>query len=88
MSCFVKFFDIFSSDSLSREDIIKKLKRDTDYTEESCSSRTGHAQMIIRNGFAREAMKTIRESSSPKVSTETKTQAEKWLTKLPPANKD
>lgn len=38
--CFVKFFDSFSSKVLSREDIIEKLKSETNYIEGSCVSRT------------------------------------------------
>ena len=66
-SCFVKFFDAFSSESLSREDIIEKLKSETDYTEGSCISRTGHAQSIIREGYAKKALQTVIASDSRRV---------------------
>ena len=81
-SCFIKFFKIFSSKSLSREDIIEKLKSETSYTEKSCISRTGHAQSIIKNGFSKKALETVIASDSPKVSSETKEQARQFLLNL------
>jgi len=83
-SCFVKFFNAFSSESLSREDIIEKLKFETDFTEGSCISRTGHAQRIIREGYAKKALQTVISSGSPRVSSETRKQAEQWLKQLNP----
>jgi len=81
-SCFVKFFETFSSSSLSREDIIEKLKSETNYTEKSCNSRTGHAQSIVNNGFAKKALEAVIASNSPKVSNETRMQAQQLLNKL------
>ncbi len=74
-SCFVKFFDTFSSSSLSREDIIEKLKSETNYTEKSCISRTGHAQSIVKNGFAKKALGTVIASDSLRVTDETRKQS-------------
>lgn len=81
-TCFVKFFETFSSNLLSREDIIEKLKSETSYTEKSCASRTSHAQSIIKNGLAKKALETVMESNSTKISSETKLQAQKLLLKL------
>jgi len=78
-SCFINYFDVFSSDSLSREDIIEKLKSETEYTEGSCISRTGHAQRIIREGFAKRAIETVISSDSPRVSEETRMKAQQLL---------
>ena len=81
-SCFINFFDTFSSNSLSREDIIEKLKAETEYTEGSCISRTGHAQRIIREGFAKRAIETVISSDSSRVSEETRKQAQQLLIKI------
>lgn len=81
-SCFVKFFDTFSSSSLSREDIIEKLKSETNYTEKSCISRSSHARSIIKNGFAKKAFETVIASDSPGVTDETRKKAKQLLSKL------
>ncbi len=78
-ACFVKFFETFASNSLSREDVIERLKYETSYTEKSCISRTGHAQSIIKNGLAKKALETVIASDSPKVSSETRLQAQQLL---------
>lgn len=80
-SCFVKFFGEFSS-SLSREDVVEKLKSATDYTEGSCKSRTGHARSIINAGLAKTALNIIISSDSPRVSKLTRDEARQWLQKL------
>ena len=81
-SCFVKYFESFSSKILSREDIIEKLKSETDYTDGSCVSRTGHAQSIISAGLAKKAFETVISSPSPKVLSETRTKAKELLAQL------
>ncbi|WP_411359833.1 hypothetical protein [Pseudidiomarina salilacus] len=81
-SCFVKFFDFFSSKSLSTESIIEKLKLETNYTENSCVSRTGHARRIIRAGKAGAALKIIISSNSKLISIETRQNALKCLRKI------
>lgn len=78
-SCFVKYFDEFSSPTISREDVIEKLKFETDYTEKSCASRTGHARSIIAAGLATKALKKIVSSDSALVSEETREKASELL---------
>jgi len=80
--CFVRFFGAFSSTILSREDVIEKLKSETDYTEASCISRTGHARRIIREGLSKRALETVIASDSPMVSEDTRAQAGQWLKQL------
>lgn len=81
-ACFVKFFYEFSSGAISREEIVEKLRSETNYTEGSCISRTGHARAIIKAGLAKEALKIVASSESPRVSEETRKQAHNWLKKL------
>ena len=81
-TCFVRFFGDFSSSVISREEVIEKLKSETNYTEGSCISRTGHARAIINAGLAKEALKIVASSESKKVSEETRKQAHNWLKKL------
>jgi hypothetical protein len=81
-ACFVKFFGDFSSSGISREEVIEKLRSETNYTERSCISRTGHALAIIKAGLAKSALKIVVSSESKKVSEETRKQAHVWLNKL------
>jgi len=81
-TCFVRFFGAFSSSALSREDVIEKLRSETDYTENSCISRTGHARSIIRAGLSKKALEAIIASESPLVSEDTRAQAKQWLNQL------
>ena len=73
-SCFVRFFGEFSSRSMSREDVIEKLRAETNYTEGSCISRTGHAQSIINAGLAKSALNIVISSESPRVTENTRDQ--------------
>lgn len=61
MSCFVKYYHLWSGD---RVDAIETLKAETDYTENSCSSRTGHAQSILRAGRGADALRLIIRSNA------------------------
>lgn len=81
-TCFVRFFDSFSSNTTSREDIIHRLKKETNYTEGSCISRTAHARSIIRMGLAKRALEAVISSSSRQVTAETRAQARKLLSSL------
>ncbi|AWB57852.1 hypothetical protein [Colwellia sp. Arc7-D] len=81
-ACFVKYFTDFSSSTKSNEDIVETLKSDTNYTDKSCLSRTGHAQRIIRAGMATKALNTIISSTSPRVSEETRQLAREHLKNL------
>lgn len=80
-TCFIKFFSTFSS-HLSREDIIEILKKETEYTEKSCASRTSHALAIIRAGLSIKAMEFIATSTSPRVSASIRQEAENWANQL------
>ena len=81
-SCFVRFFGEFSSSSLSRDEIIETLRANTNYTETSCISRTGHAQRIINAGLAKSALRTIISCEPPRVTKDTRDEALQWLSKL------
>jgi hypothetical protein len=78
-SCFVRFFGEFSSPSMSREDVIEKLRAETNYTEGSCISRTGHARSIINAGLAESALNIVISSDSPRVTEGTREEARRWL---------
>jgi hypothetical protein len=80
--CFINYFHLFSSDSLSRESAIEKLKSETDYTEKSCISRIGHSRLIITAGLAPKAIETIISSGSSRVSSDTRACARKLLAEL------
>ena len=81
-TCFVKYFELFASPTIDRIEIIETLKKETDYTEKSCISRTGHSQSIIRDGRASDALKLVVSSNSPRVSKETRRKAEELLLNL------
>lgn len=81
-ACFVKYFGEFSSSAMSREDVIEKLRIETDYTEASCISRTGHARSIISAGLAKSALNIVISSESARVTEETREQARQWLKAL------
>ena len=81
-SCFIKYFHLFSSDILSRESVIEKLKYETNYTEKSCISRIGHAKRIIAAGLASKALERAISSSSSRVSSDTRVCAQKLLDEL------
>jgi hypothetical protein len=61
--CFVKYFELFSNETIPNYEIVEKIFTETGYTEKACNSRTGHARMIIREGGAEEALKIISEST-------------------------
>ncbi|MCL1125706.1 hypothetical protein [Shewanella surugensis] len=77
-SCFVKFFDVFSSKVSTREEMIEKLKSETDYTEGSCISRTSHAKSLIEAGVAGRVFEQVINSNSSKISDETRDLARKY----------
>lgn len=81
-ACFIHFFHEFGSPSISREDIINKLRTETNYTEGSCISRVGNARRIFSAGLAGEALKIIISSNSRLISEETRIRAQQLLKKL------
>jgi len=81
-TCFVKYFELFASHTINRTEIIETLKKETDYTEKSCISRTGHSQSIVRSGRASDALKLVIRSKSPRVSKETRKRAGEFLLNL------
>jgi hypothetical protein len=80
--CFINYFHLFSSDSLSRESAIEKLKSETDYTEKSCISRIGHARRIITAGLAPKALEIVIASESARISSETRESVKRLLAEL------
>ena len=81
-TCFVKYFELFASTTIDKTDKIEILKKETDYTEKSCISRTGHAQSVIKAGRAYDALNMIIISKSPRVSEKTRGRAEDLLSEL------
>jgi hypothetical protein len=80
--CFINYFHLFSSDSLSRESAIEKLKSETDYTEKSCISRIGHARRIITAGLAPKVLEIVIASESARISSETRESVKRLLAEL------
>lgn len=56
MKCFVTYFEDFSNDELSNNEIAEKVFAENNYTHKACVSRTGHSRMIIRGGRAKDAI--------------------------------
>lgn len=81
-SCFVRFFGEFSSSSIAREDVIEKLRLETDYTETSCVTRATHARSIVNAGLAKTALNMVITSESSLVKEDIRVEAQKWLDKL------
>ncbi len=81
MSCFVDYFDLFSS-NLSREDVVERLKSETRFTEKSCNSRASHARSIIRNGYTEQALIRVVEANSKRVNDNTRNSAKAYLNSL------
>ena len=78
-TCFVQFFEHFSSETTPREDVVEILKSNTTYTEKSCRSRTSHAQSIIQAGMAIKALEIIINSRHYLISSKTKQKAKEIL---------
>jgi hypothetical protein len=57
--CFVKYFPLFKDRNLSNGEIAEIIKRERNYTDYACKTRTGHSRMIIDSGNAKEALKII-----------------------------
>lgn len=81
MTCFVKYFEYFASD-IPREDVIEKLRQATNYTPNSCASRTSSSRRIIRFGLAKKALTLVVCSESPIITKETKEKALRLIQKL------
>ncbi|WP_392383972.1 hypothetical protein [Marinomonas primoryensis] len=81
-ACFVRYFEEFSSDTLSRDALIAKLRDQTTYTEKSCASRVSKARSILNAGLAEKALSLIALSSSRRVSEEIKEKARSYLVEM------
>ncbi len=68
--CFVTYYGRFD---------VETLRRETNYTEKSCISRTNHANRIMRAGRGPDALRLVISSDSPRVSTETRQAAQAFL---------
>jgi hypothetical protein len=75
--CFVKYFELFSNDTVPNHEIAERIFAENDYTEKSCNSRTGHARMIIREDGTEEALRIISESK--RLDSTVTNMAEKYL---------
>ena len=80
MKCFIQYFDTFSSPRYSREDIIRTLENENNFTLKSCKSRASHAIRIFRENAELQALEII--INSPRVDSAIKNEAEKILTKM------
>ena len=56
MEVFETFYDRFADWSLTNQQVAALLKERRDYTQGSCSSRVGHARMIIKAGRGPDAL--------------------------------
>ncbi len=79
MTCFVEFYEIFSSETMSREDVIERLKSERNYTEKACSTRVIKARSIILSGLANQALQKIVNSESQRILESTKVKARELL---------
>ena len=62
-ACFVKYFQDFSNESLSRHDLIEFLIREEGYKEPATGTRISNARSIIKAGCANRALNLIVESA-------------------------
>ena len=60
--CFVTYFPLFSSESLSNADIAGIIYEERAYKYNSCRSRTSTARRIIRAGRAMDALQLVSRS--------------------------
>lgn len=70
--CFVKYFALFSNESMSNKEIADIIEAENEYTRKSCDSRTSHARMIIRDGDAKEALHIVSSSKRLEIKTRLK----------------
>lgn len=61
--CFVTYFSLFNDNSMTNQEIAEIIQEEKGYTYKACSSRTGHARMIIREGGSIEALTIISKSN-------------------------
>ena len=78
-TCFVQYFELFSSSTITRPEIIEILKKETDFTEKSCASRTSHAQKIVNSGKAIDALNLVIESKHPRIAESTRNKAKELV---------
>jgi hypothetical protein len=76
MSCFVRYYHLWSSDSV---DAIETLKTETDYTETSCRTRTAHGRAIINAGRGHDGLQIVLSSESPLITKEIRDAARSLL---------
>jgi N-glycosylase/DNA lyase len=81
-SCFIEYYQFFTNMELNREDLIEILRKETNYTEKSCNSRSGHARRIVKSNRTKDALKSIIASNSQRVGTEIIELAQEYLTNL------
>jgi len=78
-SCFIEYYKFFINMELNKEDLVEILKKETNYTEMSCNSRSGHARRIIKANRTKDALKSIIASNPQKVDTKIIELAQKYL---------
>jgi hypothetical protein len=81
MTCFVEFYEMFTSESMSRDDVIEKLKSAKNYTEKASGTRVSNARSIILSGLANQALQMIVNSESNRILESTKIEARRLLSK-------
>jgi hypothetical protein len=62
-SCFIKYFDYFKDDSISKESLIDIISTKERYKKTATLTRINSARRIIKNNLENEAFKIISESS-------------------------
>lgn len=77
--CFVTYYNLFADRNTSREAAVAMLRKETGYTEQSCTSRTVKARRILDAGRGVDALRLILSSPSSRLSPETREAAESLL---------
>lgn len=80
MACFVKYFQQFSDESMSKEDLIELLRRNENYMETGCIPRVTQARRIIASERAVDALLIV--ASSARVPGEVSTAASRLALNL------
>jgi len=80
MKCFVLYYKYFSQEEISNKEIVEIIRKDNNYTKDSCHSRISNARFIINNGYTKEALEYIVKAN--RVDDSTKRKARKILKTL------
>lgn len=77
--CFVEYYELFGDEGLESSDIAKRIRREKNYSENTCRSRTSSARTIIRSGNGGRALRIIVNATHKLVGEETREKAQRLL---------